>query len=96
MTRRSFLSKENCGGLDGSVSRWRAMSTRCGSWATPIAATCDRPVAAAVSRKGCITSMLRSVPFSVTTEMWLASAKEATRRRKASPICCRQAGDGTG
>ena len=40
--------------------------------------------------------MLRSAAFSVTTGMWLASAKEATRRRKASPICCRHAGDGTG
>jgi hypothetical protein len=96
VTRRSFLSKENCGGLDWSVSRWRAMSTRCGSWATPIAATCDRPVVAAASRKGCITSMLRSAAFSVTTGMWLASAKEATRRRNVSPICCRHAGDGTG
>ena len=96
MTRRSFLSKENCGHLPGSVGRWRAISTRCSSWATPIAATCDRPVAAALSRYGCITSMLRSAAFSVTTGMWLASAKEATRRRNASPICCRHAGDGTG
>ena len=40
--------------------------------------------------------MLRSAAFSVTTGMWLASAKEATRRRNASPICCRHAGDGTG
>ena len=45
MTRRSFLSKENCGHLAGSVSRLRAMNTRCGSWATPIAATCERPAA---------------------------------------------------
>ena len=50
MTRRSFLSKENCGHLDGSVSRLRAMNTRWASWATPIAATCDRPVAAALAR----------------------------------------------
>ena len=28
--------------------------------------------------------------------MWLASPKEAARRRNASPICCRHAGDGTG
>jgi hypothetical protein len=34
--------------------------------------------------------MLRSEPFNVTTGMWLASANEATRRRNASPICCRQ------
>ena len=96
MTRRSFLSKENCGGLDGSVSRWRAMNTRCGSCATPIAATCERPVAAAALRWRRITSMLRSVDFNRTTGMWLASAKEATERRNLSPICCRHAGDGTG
>jgi hypothetical protein len=44
------MSKENCGGFDGSVSRLRAMNTRCGSCATPIAATCERPVAAARAR----------------------------------------------
>lgn len=53
-----------------------------------MAATCERPVAAACSRYGFI-SMLRSAAFSGTTGMWLASANEATRRRKASPICCR-------
>ena len=52
VTRRSFLAKENCGRLPGSVSRLRAMNTRCGSWATPIAATCDRPVAAAAVQVG--------------------------------------------
>ena len=88
------MSKENCGQRDGSVSRLRAMNTRCGSWATPIAATWERPARAAASRYGCITSMLRSAALSGTTGMWLASAKEATRRRNASPICCRQAPEG--
>jgi hypothetical protein len=34
----------------GSVSRLRPMNTRCVSWATPIAASCDRPVTAAAAR----------------------------------------------
>ncbi len=96
MTRRSFLSKENCGHLAGSVWRLRAMNTRRVSCATPIAATCERPDRAAASRYGCMTSMLRSAAVSGTTGMWLASANEATRRRKESPICCRQAADGIG
>jgi len=57
---------------------------------------CERPVAAAAFRWRRITSMLRSVDFSRTTGMWLASANEATERRNPSPICCRHAGDGTG
>ena len=78
------------------MSRLRAMNTRWVSWATPTAATCDRPVRAAAARYGCMTSMLRSAAFSGTTGMWLASAKEATPRRNASPICCRHAADGIG
>ena len=43
MTRRSALSKENCGSFAGSVARLRDTNTRCVSCATPIAATCERP-----------------------------------------------------
>jgi len=83
-------------GMPLDADRSEAMNTFCTSWATPIAATWDRPVQAARSRYGRIRSILRSMPFNRTTGMLLASANDCTARRNCCPICCRHAGDGIG
>jgi hypothetical protein len=45
--RTAVSQAANCGGLPGSVSRWVAVHTTWYSCAVPIAAICERPVAAA-------------------------------------------------
>ena len=88
--------KENCGQAPGSVSRLRAVHTSWNSWAHPIAATCDRPVAAAASRYGAITSALRSPARNVITGTPLACAQSFMSLRNFSPIGSNSAGDTIG
>ena len=73
-----------------------AVHTRWNSWATPIAATPDRPVAACRARCGCITSSLASSLPNLTHGMSLASAKESTALRNRSPSCRNSTGEGNG
>ena len=85
----------NCGAAV-LVSRRQAVHTRWNSCATPIAATCARPLAAARFKYGAITSALRSSLANLTHGMSLASAKEATARRNFCPILSKIAGEGIG
>ncbi|MBW0010198.1 MAG: transposase [Pseudonocardiales bacterium] len=64
------------------------------SWAQPIAAPCDQPVAAVRSRYGRITSALRCPRRNRTTGMWLASAWESTARRNRCSIRSSNASEG--
>ena len=73
-----------------------AVHTRWNSWATPIAATPDRPVDACRARCGCITSSLASSLPNLTHGMSLASEKESTALRKRSPSCRNSTGEGNG
>ena len=73
-----------------------AVHTRWNSWATPIAATPDRPVDACRARCGVITSSLASSLPNLTQGMSLASAKEATALRNRSPSCRNSTGEGNG
>ena len=72
------------------------MNTGANSWATPIAATPARPVAACRARYGRITSILRSSLPNRTTGIWLSSANRSTALRNAVPIFSMIAGDGIG
>jgi hypothetical protein len=89
------LAKENQG-IPLGASRGAPVNTFAYSWATPIAATPDRPVLACASRYGRITSILRSALVNRTTGMWSCSAKRATAFRNAVPIFSKIAGDGIG
>jgi hypothetical protein len=73
-----------------------AVHTRRNSWATPIAATPDRPVPAWRARCGCITSSLGWSFSNLIHGLSLASEKESTALRKRSPICRNSAGEGNG
>ena len=73
-----------------------AANTGANSWATPIAATPDRPDAAARAKYGRITSIFRSPFANRTTGMSLTSANRATSRRNLLPILSKIAGDGIG
>jgi len=73
-----------------------AVHTRWNSWATPIAATPDRPVAACRIRFGAITSSLAWSFSNLIHRMSLASANDITDRRNRSPICRNSAGEGNG
>ena len=88
--------KENCGQPPGSVSRLRAVHTSWNSWAHPIAATCERPAAAAASRYGAITSALRSPALNRITGTPLACAQSLMSLRNFSPIGSNSAGDTIG
>ena len=81
MTRRSALAKENCGGLDGSVSRLRASHTSWNSCAHPIATTRDLPARAARRSSGSITAAFRMPFLNLTIGMSLLSANRATAWR---------------
>ncbi len=59
-----LAGQENCGGLEGSVSRLRASHTSWNSCAQPIAATAGRPARAARANGGRITSIFR-IPSSI-------------------------------
>jgi hypothetical protein len=87
------------------------VNTRWYSCAAPIATTWDRPVAAALRISGITRSIFRSghgdpastpgrplsrLPAKPSTGMSLASAKEATARRNASPRRSSSAGEGIG
>ncbi len=61
---------------------WSPVNTGANSWATPIAATPARPVAACRARYGRITSILRSSLPKRTTGISLASASERHRAAK--------------
>ena len=88
--------KENWGGLPGSVSRLRAVHTSWNSCAQPIAATCERPDAAAASRYGAITSALRSPALKRITGTPLACAQSFMSLRNFSPIGSNSAGETIG
>ena len=66
------------------------------SWATPIAATPERPRRLRVKEEGRITSILRSALPNRTTGMWSSRANCATAFRNANPIFSKIAGDGIG
>ncbi len=83
-------------GVPVEVLPCEAVHTRWNSWATPIAATPDLPVAAWRARCGAITSSLALSFSNVTHGMSLASEKESTDRRNRSPICRNSAGEGNG
>ena len=85
----------NCGAAV-LVSRRQAVQTRWNSCATPIAATRERPPAAACFKYGAITSALRSSLANLTQGMSLASAKDATERRNRWLIFSSSAGEGIG
>jgi hypothetical protein len=90
------LAKENCGGLDGSVSRLRASHTSWNSSARPIATTPGRPARAARANSGRITSIFR-VPFvNLITGMSFISANRATAWRNRAPIFSNPAGEAIG
>ena len=76
--------------------RWVPANTFWYSWATPIAATPDRPVAACRSRCGRITSILRSPLPNRTTGIEWSSANCLTFFRNRVPIFSRIGGDGIG
>ena len=76
--------------------RWWAANTFWNSWATPIAATPDRPVFAWAVRWRRITSIFRSPFLKRTIGMWLSSAKVVTARRNRVPIFSITAGEGIG
>ncbi len=70
-----LAGQENCGGLEGSVSRLRASHTSWNSCAQPIAATAGRPARAARANGGRITSIFRIPFFNLTRGMSFISAK---------------------
>jgi len=90
------LAKENCGGLDGSVSRLRASHTSWNSCAQPIATTPGRPARAARSSSGRITSIFRMPFLNLTIGMSFISAKRPTACRNRVPICPDTAGEAIG
>lgn len=87
------------------------VNTRWYSCATPIATTCDRPVAAAWRISGITWSIFRSghgdsastpgrplsrLPAKLSTGTSLASAKDITARRNAAPRRSSSTGEGIG
>ena len=90
------MAKLNHGAPPFPSSRPVAVNTFAYSCATPIAATFDTPPAAACSRYGPITSILRSPLPKPTTGISLSLANLATARRNRPPIWSKIAGEGIG